>query len=305
MNSAENITLLAWVGRIALLFLLLLMGTIYARGWARLQNVTPLQNAKDNPHPTPLRWQLAAFIGGLAMTGFALISSLESFAGEFFWVRVIQHILITGIIPLLLFVSDPYYTIKAGLPATARTRLSAIAKQRSHWYKTLVAITAPSVIWVVFVANFWLWYDDSMIAAARTYALVHVIEVVTLLGTACFYWWHIAGAAPRLHKPMPHVIRIMYAFIGMLPIKLMGMVLLFGSETGAGSGSHTMVAFRNFEIADKSLGAILIWVVGGATYTYAATFLAGRFVGLEEEKPALPRSVLEEDSLWIAPGLRR
>ena len=304
MNLGAQLTIWGWMARIGLLLLLLTTGAVYVRGWVLAQS-----NADSESRPK--QWHMATFIAGLAMTGLALISWLEALTGEYFSVRVVQHVLLTAVVPFLLLVADPYETIRMGLPASAENYLSRQSKKHSRYRAILKAVTAPSVVWVVFVANFWLWHDAMMIEAARTMAWVHVIEVFSLLGTACLYWWHIAGAAPRLHTPMTPVIRILYSFIGMVPIKLMGMVLLFGAETMVGNGggrvvydsAEKLVTIGSITVADRSLGAIIIWVLGGVTYTYAATFLAGRFVGQEEEKPSMAVSLLEDDSNWIAPGI--
>ena len=112
---------------------------------------------------------------------------------------------------------------------------------------------------------------------------------------------------------MPPLLRIIYALAGMLPIKILGIFLLFGNETVVGGSQlhhlanegQKMLQIGNLTIADRSLGALLLWVIGGFTYTLTALFFASRQMGKEGDKPPLPVSILEQDETWRAPAINR
>lgn len=278
-------TVFEWFWRGLLLIILLVCGYRFSLGWVRLNKAESGSLA---------RWQLGTFCAGLALIGLLFISPLETFANRYFSVRVIQHILLTGIVPLLLLVSDPFVAWQSEWHISARTR------------RIVTVLTSPGLVWGAFVAVFWLWYDPFLINAANQYGWVRLLEVVSLLATSSLYWWHIAAAQPRLHRPMPSVVRVIYAFGGMLPIKFLGLALLIGEETLlVRDSAEILITFGNFSMADKTLGALLIWLVGGATYTYTATFLAGRWISIEEIKPERPTNVLLEEETWVAPGIRQ
>lgn len=289
----------AWGSRLAIGLVIIALGTLYGRGWSNRQ--TDLK--------PPQRWQTATFVLGLSLAGFTLISEFATIAHRYYSVREIQHILITGLVPLLLLVSDPIVTLAAGLPTSMSKSFYALNDPKRHSYQLLRRITSPGLIWVMFVTLFWLWHDPTLMQATRKHGWIHAIEIGSLMLVALLYWWQIAEVRPRLHRPMKGLVKLSYVFMGMLPIKLLGIFLLFGSETIAGAAvtheTADLVKVGNLIIADKSLGALILWVMGGFTYTYSAIFLAGRQLGIEEAKPVRPISVLEEDETWRAPAIRR
>ncbi len=290
--------ILTWLGRFVIALLIIGVGALYGRGWA---------NRQKEARP-PHRWQSATFVLGLSLAGFTLVSEFVTLAATYYSAREVQHILITGMVPLLLLISDPFVTIMAGLPDHQQQRIDK-KWQSPTVQKWAHRLTAPGLVWSAFVVTFWLWHDQNLIAASRDSAWVHLLEISSLVTIGCLYWWQIAEVRPRLHRPMKGLLRLGYVFAGMIPIKLLGLFLLFGSETIAGGNvtynTAELLQFGHIIIADRSLAAVILWFIGGFTYTYSAIFLAGRQMGVEEAKPTRARSILEEDETWRAPAIRR
>lgn len=287
-----------WLWRITATVGLFFMGWAYSRGWLRL--------AKDRRPP---QWGMITFAAGLGLIGFCLVSPFGRFGERYFFIRTLQHVLLTGLVPLLLLVADPYPVLKASLSAKLRESFEEFVR-RPNFRKWATWCSSPGLVLGEFVAIFWFWHDPAMIAAASRFPVVRFLELGSLTFISCLYWWQISEAAPRLHRPMPPIVRILYALCGMLPIKLLGLVMLFGLETRVGGGNvahdsaELMVTIGNFTMADKSLGALLLWVMGGFAYTYTAIYFATRAIGKEGEKPSLPTSILEGDEIWRAPAIR-
>ena len=275
------------------------MGYAYIRGWLRL--------AKDRRSP---QWGMISFAIGLTLIAFCIVSPFGRFGERYFFIRTFQHIFLTGLVPLLLLIGDPYPVLKANFSSTKWGDSFEEFVRRPNFRKWVTWCSSPGLVLGEFVAIFWFWHDPAMVDAASRFPVVRFLELGSLTFISFLYWWQISEATPRLHRPMPTVVRILYALCGMLPIKLLGIVMLFGLETRVGGGNvahdsaELMVTIGNFTIADKSLGALFLWVMGGFTYTYTAVYFATRAIGKEGEKPSMPTSILEGDDIWRAPAIR-
>ncbi len=288
------ISLLGWIARALLVTTLLLLAATYGRGLALVSS-----------DQAPRRWQPPVFFLGLIMLAATLVSPLETLVAKYYTARALQQLFLTEMIPFLLLASNPFRPIFTGLPAPIRTRLHPLRNS-----PTIRALTMPAAAWLFFVTTFWFWHDASMIEIVSRNGWMHVVEIGSLLLVSSLYWWHIVAAEPRIHPPMSLLVRLMYAFIGILPIKLTGIVMLFGIETRVGGynlpdENTLLVNFFGAILPDKTAGSIVIWVVGGIMYATAALLLASRYFGREESKPELPVNPIEDEDLWVAPGIGR
>ncbi len=283
-----DISLLGWIVRGLLLLLLLLLGFWYRRG---MQFVS-------------LHVRSRLFYLGLFFTAAVLVSRLEQSVATYYSARAVQQLFLTEIIPFCLMAANPIPFLRRGMPNTLLGRLQFLKNHKNR----LRQLTQPAIVWGAFVTIFWFWHDEAVILAVSGNNWLHAIEVVSLLIISCLYWWHIAAALPHLHRPMTPFVRILYAFIGILPVKLTGLIMLFGQESRVGgyvtgANGRLMIELGNVQIADNSLGAIVIWVIGGVMYALTAIYLGNRLIGLEEDKPLLPVNPLEDDELWVVPGI--
>ena len=291
-----SISLTAWLARAFLITLLLAASAIYGRGLVLLH--------EEN---RPARWQSVLFFAGLILLAVTLVSPLDSLVATWFTARALQQLLLTELIPFLLLIANPFRTLRAGTPDTLRSLLRPIWQHELRG-NILTFATTPALVWLFFVTTFWFWHDTAMIALVSRNGWAHGVEVVSLLGISALYWWHITGSEPNIHRPMSLLVRLMYTFIGILPIKLTGIIMLFNNETMVGgrrvvADDALRITLGNVSLTDNTVGSIIIWVIGGIMYACAALLLASRFIGREEDKPPLPVNPLEDDELWVAPGL--
>ena len=291
-----SISLTAWLARALLITLLLAASATYGRGLVLLQD-----------ERRPARWQSVLFFAGLILLAVTLVSPLDSLVAIWFAARALQQLLLTELIPFLLLVSNPFPAIRAGLPAVVRATVRPLwENKRSR--AVLTFATTPALAWLFFVTTFWFWHDTAMIALVSRNGWAHAVEVVSLLGISALYWWHITASEPHIHRPMSPLVRLFYTFIGILPIKLTGIIMLFNNETMVGgrrvvAEDALRITLGNVSLTDNTVGSIIIWVIGGIMYACAALLLASRYIGREEAKPPLPVNPLEDDELWVAPGL--
>src|SRR5882724_7710288 len=70
------------------------------------------------------RWRGVAFYGGLATVALAVSSPIDAYAGELFWVHMVQHVLLMMVAPPLLLLGRPWPRVSRPLPIDVRRPLA-------------------------------------------------------------------------------------------------------------------------------------------------------------------------------------
>jgi cytochrome c oxidase assembly factor CtaG len=266
---------------------LTIIALIYGRGWRHY-------------HPSrPLRAHLL-FGAGLTTLFVAVASPLHQLASQFFFVRTAQHLLIIAWVPALLLASDPWPVLKAGLPQWVKGYWGG-KRPSPAWQALLRFLTAPGTVWLMLICTFWLWYDPVLHQATLIYPWLRGLEITMLFLPAMLYWWHVTGAAPHWHNHLSLIGRIVFTIAATMPIKIVGLILLFVPET-VYDYPHSQIAGIVFDA--ESLGGVLVWILGGIVYSWTAVYLAGQWLARESNKPALPGTIWDTEEAMLAPGLR-
>jgi cytochrome c oxidase assembly factor CtaG len=239
------------------------------------------------------------FYAGLVLFLLIFLPPFFPLGAQLFTAHILQRLLLVSLVPLLLLRADPWPILWAGLPQFVQSRLAS--PDLSRWRQWLLTLTRPQPVWFLFVCNYLLWYDGTLHQWSLRFSWVHQAELLACFGTAALYWWHILQTAPHLHSPLPPLWRIAYAALGALPIKGTALVLLFTEKSLFGYPGQ--IYFSGLVLNDQSIGAILVWSLGGLVYTWTALILMRDWLATEDRKPALPESLWATDEAMAAPGL--
>ena len=284
-----------------------LVAVVYLRGWRGLPRPTPAPIPDHATDPTSSR-ALLLFLGGLALLATALISPLGYLATQYFSARIVQHMMVVASIPSLIMFANPGPALVHGLPAPWRDATLAALRRPTdgasgrlrraiHW------ATAPGVTLLAFLSVCWFWYDPAIHNATLRHGWLHAVELLSLFGVGLLNWWHITAAWPQTHAAMHPLVRIVYAFVSIWPVKLVGLVLLFFPDMGYAYPAGFQLS--GLDINDTNFGAMIAWIVSGLAYAVAAVALARQWLGSEADKPALPESAWATDESMNVPGLKR
>lgn len=278
---------------------LLLLGAaafLYGRGWF-------IRQPSDLPLP---RWRPITFYGGLLLLFLAFISPLYELALAYLFARVSQHILLLAPAPALLLVGDPWPFLKAGLPERWQVWLSRQFGEGTQGRGRIQQLTPIGGIWFGFIASFSLWYDPTLHAAALQTPWLRTLELITMLTGALFYWWIITQASPRLHSLPNFWLRVLFAAIGAAPLKILGGLLMFSETMIYSYPANAIVVMDVSGVrAQQLLGGVVVWFLGGITFTNAAFWLIRGWLQREEAKPMLSISALSTHERMVAPGWKQ
>jgi len=280
-----------WQWRWLFTAVILLIALWYGRGW----------DYGRRHHLKHLPRQPILFYAGLLLLLLSAASPLSFLGAQLFAMRVLQRILLVTLIPVLIMASNPAPILAGGLPRRYRTSLNQLPESHPRIWNILYQSTRPALAWFLFLIIFWLGYDPQFHQLTIRYEWLHGLGMALLFLAACFYWWHILAVSPRLHEPMTPVMRIGYTLVGALPVKLVGLILLFTTTT-----IYTYPAsiqFKGLALNDQSVGAMVHWSLGGIIFTWTGFYLIRQWLDEEEQKPYVSPVVWSTEENMLAPGL--
>jgi cytochrome c oxidase assembly factor CtaG len=298
MDPVTKALLTSWEWRIELIVLLLFLGILYGAGWRTLRR----KGSK-----LAVGWRLAAYWAGLVLVGIALMSPIDTLSSQFFFMHMIQHLLLIMIAPPLLMVANPFPVVLWGLPDRARRStgrgLSRLLHRNSRFRHALYKLTGPGLIWMITIGLLIVWHDPNLYNAALRYEWLHDLEHLSFFLPAVAYWWLVTAAGPRLHKRFSDALRIGYVILAIPPVMLLGIVLSFASQP---IYTYYLAVPRIGGLSvmeDQMLGGVIMWVPGSMMYIISALLATAVWLRGEERKPPLPVSTWATKEKMAAPGL--
>jgi putative membrane protein len=218
-----------------------------------------LRGAQLRPLPRPRR--TASFLAGLGVVLFSQLGPVAVWSEVLFWPHMVQHLLLTLLAAPLLAAGRPLTTIRAGLPARPRRALVHAARTTRRWRRELGLPHPIVVATLAHVVTLWLWHWPPAYDAAVRVPAIHLVEHVTFLATAVWFWSEVQASVRRA----PRTQALVTLCCGLLIAQgaVLGALLAFagGSLYAVYDGAAGMTALE-----DQQLAGVLMWVPPGFVY---------------------------------------
>jgi putative membrane protein len=178
--------------------------------------------------------RLAFLLMGLGVFIASVLPPVESAASKYFSVHMVQHIAMI-LVAALLF-------------ALARIVPSRIPALRS-----------VVVVGILHAVALWAWHMPVLYDAAMENAGLHVLEHLSLLGTAVLFWNVVLDLA------LDRLKRVALVFATMLQSSALGALIAFAATPLYGWHSgHTPAGYDVLE--QQQLAGAIMWIPAGAVY---------------------------------------
>lgn len=292
--------LTSWDFRLIVIIGLAIPGFLYVRGWRYLRTVTRSTDdaSRANPRAALVAgWKPFAYIGGLLVTGFALMSPVDVLGGQLFLMHMIQHLLMIMISAPLLLVSNPFPVLVWGLPRRGRQMVGGLLSSKSRFRRVVTKLTAPGIAWLVFFTVYVGWHDPNLYNLALRSDFVHDIEHLTFFFASLLFWWHVTGVAPRFHRTLTTFQRLAYVLAIIPANMILGVVISFATEPIYTYYTTVPRIWGLSVVQDQMISGIIMWIPGSMMYILIALILVSRIVQGEAEKPENP------DTPWLVDTL--
>jgi cytochrome c oxidase assembly factor CtaG len=297
MDPTLSVLLLSWAWRPEIILTLGLAAGLQLAGRWRLKRRGSSQLVKP--------WRGVSYLVGLAVLGIALMSPIDVLSGQFFFMHMVQHLLLVMIAPPLLLLGDPMPTMMWGLPSSLRLEMGRWLRPESPFRQAVRALTTPGLVWLYFVAVLVGWHDPRLYNLTLESELVHDLEHLTFFGTAMLFWWHVIGSAPRIHRRLSKGVRIGYALSVVPPTALTGIAIAFASKPIYEYYTTVPRLGKMTVLQDQMLGGVIMWIPGSMMYIVAALILIAHVVRAEENKEHLSESERAATDTLRTPGFEQ
>jgi putative membrane protein len=201
---------------------------------------------------------IAAAAGLLVLAG-ALNGPLHDLSDRYlFSAHMVQHLLLTLVAPPLLLLGLAPGMLRPLLRAPGVTPV-------------LARLTRPAVAFVLYNAALVLWHVPGPYNAALEHHGLHIVEHLTLVGTAVLAWCPILSPEPALPRPS-YPAQMLYLFLLGVPMTAVAAFVTLADDP---LYPFYAAAPRRFDLSpleDQRLGGVIMWVP--ATIAPLAAFTA-------------------------------
>lgn len=205
------------------------------------------------------------FYGGLAVLLLAVVSPIDYWAGDYFFVHMFEHILIMFLAPVLIVAGAPWLPLAFGFPVSVRRRVGR-AVLLGAWARPLRAagrfVSNGAVAVVLFCAAMVVWHVPALFDAAETNLDIHIwLMHSSFFVTGVLFWLQIVPSYPIKPK-LTTAGQIAAILITNVVMIILAMSLSIFTSTSWYSVYNHVPGVTLSPFADQQIGAALLWVCG-------------------------------------------
>jgi cytochrome c oxidase assembly factor CtaG len=203
----------------------------------------------------------------------ALLSPLDTMAALLFFFHMIQHLLITMLVPPLLLFANPFPVILWGLPTSLRQGLGRLLTRQAPLRQIMWFLTLPPVAWISYVLTLWAWHHPSAYGATLRSELIHDIEHLMFFGTSLLFWWPVINPAPRPHGHIAYGWRILYVALAALQNTVLAALLTLADHVLYPYYLSVPRVWQLTAADDQMIGGTIMWFSGGMKHVMTLAIL--------------------------------
>jgi putative membrane protein len=266
--AAGDDTLTDWHWRWDVIFVLLVFGTLYLRGWARMRKMGGEARLS----------QLLSYALALVAICCALLSPLDDLASYLLIAHMVQHELLMMIAPPLILLANPVPILVWGLGGSARLQAGNLLTRHSVIRRARDFLGWMPVAWSLYVVNLWAWHHPVLYQAALRDPWIHDVEHILFFLTALVFWWPVMRPVSR-PAPIQDGVRIFYLFLAATQDGLLSGLIALSSKI---LYPHYETTLRLWDLTpreDQMGGGIVMFAAGMVTYAVAILILVNSLLG--------------------------
>ena len=211
------------------------------------------------------RHQSLFFYAGLATLLIAVISPLDYWSSQYYWIHMIEHLLLSFGAPVLIVAGAPWIPLNFGLPVAWRRRIGRflfLSTPGAQLRGVGRFLRNPWVALVLFNAAMLVWHVPRLFDLAERNDAVHIFLMHgSFVVTGILFWLQIVPSYPLRPARGPvwqaGAILITNVTMTLLAISMSMLTAVSWYSVYAHVPGVTLSPF-----ADQQIGAAILWVCG-------------------------------------------
>jgi cytochrome c oxidase assembly factor CtaG len=233
----------------------------------------------------PVGRTIAFVLVGMGMFYFATASGLGTYDDTLISVHMVQHMILSMLVPMALALGAPVTLALRTLPASPRRWLLVVLHSR-----VAKVLTFPPLTFALFVISPWALYFSGWYPATLDSAYLHEMMHIHLVLVGCLFFWPIIGIDPIPGK-VSYPARMLMVVLTLPFHAFLGVTIM--SEEDIIGGSHyqdlhrgPMGSWLPAPIDDQHLAGGILWGSGDivALVLFAVLFAQWVRASLQEAK---------------------
>jgi putative membrane protein len=292
--------------------------SIYALAFALVHEVgLRALNARSTPaHARSRRRKMWFTYAGIAVLTLSIISPLEYWSMEYFWVHMIQHVSVMLAAPALYVAGAPAIPLIHAIPVKLRRRIlraALLGRARGAVRRVTAFVFSPWVAIVLFNAVMVLWMIPRVFNPVMGSADLHIVLMLgSFFVSGVLFWLQFIPSRPWRPQLSPFA-RLGALLLTNLVMTLIAMSLSFlasgpfydiGNSMRGMASMHTMVPTTLNPFADQQIGAAILWVCGDF-WCLPAIIMVLRLITHEDTNSSLMDRILRGRNSMTADEYRR
>ena len=236
------------------------LGAIYIWGASRL-------------HREPSRTQKIYFFSGLLVMFASLNGPIHDLSDDYlFSAHMVQHLLLTLLMPPLLLAGVPGFMLKGPL---------------SHRFVRPAArfVTRAPIAFVVFNLVIAAWHLPPLYNAAMANHNIHIVEHLMFMVAAVLMWWPLLSQVPELPR-LAYPGQMLYAFLMSIPMSIIAVYIAMSDHVLYPAYAAAPRVLSLSPLEDQLLGALIMWIPGGIIFYIIMTVVFFKWNARGEDSTA-------------------
>jgi cytochrome c oxidase assembly factor CtaG len=228
-------------------------------------------------------WRGACFLGAIFIILLGDSAPIDTLSGRFFWVHMIQHLLLLVVMAPLLVASAPLLPLWLGLPSWTR-RLVKWLKAGRAFYQVGRWLRQPAVSCALLIIGTWAWHWPSLYDLALTNGAIHDwCEHATFLAVSLLFWSQVIPSPP-LHSRLGYLGRMGCVGVAIAQNVVLAVLLGFAPAALYAPYAHLAAATGGFSaLQDQQLGAGIMWTFGDLPFGIAFSILVHQWLASKSD----------------------
>jgi cytochrome c oxidase assembly factor CtaG len=198
-----------------------------------------------------------AFVGGIVILFFVLISPFDALDDQLFSAHMAQHLVLLMIAPPLLLFGRPAMACLWAFPLPARRAIGRVWNR--FGVKPIVhALMSPLFVWILCSAVLWFWHLPGPYGWAVANEPVHALEHVCFFVSALMFWSLVLEPLGR--RRLDYGGTLLFVATFGVQNGLLGALLTFAGRPLYTSYLPTTAAWGLTPIEDQQLAGLLMWI---------------------------------------------